>query len=481
MATTPSISSTLASAFSSASGGMDVNTLVTQLMAVENQPVDKLTAKQTSYQNKITALGTLKSKMAALQSAAQKLGSSSSSSLAAFMATPSDSTIFSASAGSTAAAGTYSLSVTSLARSQQLATVGQTSSTAAIGTGTATTVTFDFGTISGGTLTNGTYSGATFTSNGSGTQSITIDGTNNTLQGIRDAINAANMGVTATIVNDGSATPYRLALSSNSSGASNSIKITTNGADASIDSLLANNPAGVQHLQETVTAQNASFTVNGIAISKSSNTVSDAIQGVTLTLNKTTTSPATLTVARDTAGVSQAVSNFVTAYNDLFTAAKNSFAYKSGSALAGDATLNSMMSDMQNTVATPASGGTLTHLFDIGITSTPTGTLQIDNAALSSALNNNFSNVTSLFSSATGYATRFEQWSTNALDVTGTFATKTSNLNDSIKSIGNQITALQARLKLVETNYRTQFSALNVALLNMNQTSSYLSQQLSKL
>ena len=92
-------------------------------------------------------------------------------------------------------------------------------------------------TISGGTLTNGVYSGAAFTSNGSGTKSITIDSTNNTLAGIRDAINAAGMGVTATIVNDGSGTPYRLSLTSTSSGASNSLKITTSGGDAAIDSL----------------------------------------------------------------------------------------------------------------------------------------------------------------------------------------------------------------------------------------------------
>jgi flagellar hook-associated protein 2 len=458
-------------------------------MAAERLPIDKLTAKQGSYQAKITALGTLNSKVAAFQSAALKLGSSSASSLVAFTATSSDSSIFSAAAGSTAVAGTYSLAVTSLAQSQQLAAAGQTSSTTPIGTGAATVVTFDFGSIDisatnshgGGSLVGGVYTNADFIANGSGSHSITIDSSNNTLEGIRDAINAANMGVSATIVNDGSGTPYRLALSSSNSGASNSIRISTDGADATIDTLLSHNPAGTQHFQETVTAQNAVFTANGIPISKSSNTITDAIQGVTLTLNKTTTTPATLTVGRDTTAISKDVSTFVSTYNDLISAIKNSYAYKSGSALAGDATLNSLKAEMQNIVATATSSGTLTNLFDVGITSTPAATLQIDSAQLTSAISNNFSNFASLFNSATGFGTRFNSWATNVLAADGTFANKTSNLRNSITSIDTQISSIESRLKLVEYNYRQQFSSLNVAMLSMSQTSTYLSQQLARL
>ena len=198
----------------SSTTALDVPTLVSQLMAVERRPIDKLEAKITSYESKISSFGTLSSLVSSFQTAAKSL----STSLQKVATTPSDASVFSAAAGSTAVPGTYAVNVSQLAQSHNLVAAGQASSTAAIGDGTATTVTFDLGTISGGTLTNGIYSGAAFASNGSGTASITIDGSNNTLEGIRDAINAAALGVTATIVNDGSGTPYRLALTSSSSG-----------------------------------------------------------------------------------------------------------------------------------------------------------------------------------------------------------------------------------------------------------------------
>lgn len=446
-------------------------------MSIERKPIDKLNTKESSYQAKLTALGTIKSKVAALQTAAQALGSSSTSSLLAFKATPSDTTIFSATAGSTAVAGTYSLAVTALAQSQKLVAAGQTSSTAAIGDGTSTVVTFDFGTISGGTLTNGVYSGASFASGGT-TASITINSGNNTLQGIRDAINTANMGVTATIVNDGSGTPYRLALSANNGGVSNSIKISTDGANAAITSLLAHDPAGTQNLTQTVAAQNAAFSVNGIAVTKTSNTVTDVVEGVTLNLSKT--GNATLNVERDTAATTKAVSDFVTAYNDLYSSIKNSFNYKSGSALAGDSTLRSLQSEMREIMATAASGGALSNLFEVGITSKTDGTLQLDSSKLSSAMSTNFSNVASLFNSTTGYATRINTWSTSALAFDGTFANRTSSLNQSLKSLADQRTALEARMASLEKQYRSTYSSLNVTLAGMNQTSTYLTQQLSK-
>lgn len=441
-------SSTLANAFSGASGGLDVNTLVTKLMAAEHLPVDALTAKQASYQAKITALGTFNSKVSALQAAAQKLGSSSASSLSAFTATSSNTSIFSASASSTAIAGTYSLTVTSLAQSQNMVAAGQTSTTAAIGTGTSTTLNFGTG------------------------KSVVIDGTNNTLQGINDAINAANIGISATIVNDGSGTPYRLALTSTASGVSNGFTITASpGGDAAVSNLMTT-------MTQTVAAQDAAFTVNGIAITSASNTPTSAIQGVTLTLSNITATPVTLNVARDTTAVTQAVTDFVSKYNELASALKNTFAYKSGSALAGDSTLNSLRSEMQNIVSTATSSGTLTHLFDVGITSTTTGTLQLDSTKLSSAMSTNFNDVATLFNSTTGYGTRFDQWSTSVLSVDGSLAHRTSSYNTSIQTLADRISAQESRLKLVESNYRQQFSALNVAMLGMTQTSTYLSQQL---
>jgi flagellar hook-associated protein 2 len=448
---------------------LDVPSLVSQLMAAERQPINKLNTKSASFQSQISALGLITSKVAALQTAAQALGSSSSSSLLAFSATSSNTNILSATASTSAVAGNYSLNVTSLAQSQRLVAVGQVSDTATIAAGTSTTISFDFGTTAG----------AVFTPNGSGTKTVTIDSSNNTLQGIRDAINAAGIGVSATIVNDGSGFPYRLALSSDNTGASNSLKITTDGAGNGVDSLLAYDPGGTKKLTQTIAAQNAVFDVNGIAITKSSNTVTDAIQGVTLTLSSLTAplTPATLTVARDTAAISTAASTFVQAYNDLYTSMKNSTAYKSGSALTGDATLRNLQTQMRDIAATAVGSGNLTHLFDVGISFKADGTMQLDNTKLNSAMATNFNDVATLFNSATGFGTRFDQWAKSTLAIDGTIANHTAAINKSISSISDQISTLETRMTALQKQYSAQYTALDVALTRMNQTSAYLTQQ----
>ncbi len=381
---------------------IDVNSIVSQLMTVEKQPITKLDVKEASYQAKLSAFGTIKGALATFQSTLQ--GLSNASKFQTVNATPSDATIFSATAASTAIAGSYSLDITSLAQAQKLVAAGQTSSTAAIGTGAATTVTFDFGFISGGTFSavTGAYTGAAFTSNGNATKSISIDSTNNSLQGIRDAINSLKMGVTATIINDGSGTPYRLALSSDSSGANNSLKISVTGETA-VSDLLANDPAGVQHLAETVTAQNANFKVNGVTVSKSSNTVFDVIPGVTLTLNKITASTANLSIARDTTTISNSISGFVKAYNELSSTLTTISAYnpatKTGALLQGDSTVRTLQSQLRAALSTAIAGtsGALTTLSQVGVSFQKDGSLALDNTKLNNAISNNFSDIAGLF------------------------------------------------------------------------------------
>ena len=457
----------------------DVPALVSQLMGVERRPIDKLEAKVASYETKISSFGTLSSLVSTFQTAAKGL----STSLQKATATPSDTSALSATAGSSAVPGNYTVNVSQLAQSQNLVAAGQASSTAAIGDGSATTVTLDLGTISGGTLTNGVYSGAAFTSNGSGTASITIDGSNNTLEGIRDAINAAALGVSATLVNDGSGTPWRLALTSTSSGASNSIKITTSGGDGAIGNLLGYDPAGTQNLTQTLTAQNASLTVNGIAITSTSNTVSEAIQGVSLTLKSTTTTPASLTVARDTAAINTAASGFVDAYNALASQIKSRSAYgtdgKEGGTLAGDSTLRLMQEQLRNIFITPASGGTLTSLSQVGITSQKDGSLLLDSSKLNSALSENFSDVTNLFSASTGFATRLEAWADSALGAGGLIDSRTQSLKQYVKDRNEEIDRLEIRMLALEKKYTTEYTNLNLMLSRMNSTSSFLAQQLS--
>lgn len=393
------------------STNIDVNSIVSQLMAVERQPINKLNTREASYQARLSAYGSVKGALSNFQTAVQGLNSADR--FQSVKATPSDSSIFTASANSTATVGSYSLEVDSLAQSQKLVVSGQSSSTASIGTGAETTVTFDFGTISGGSFDTGTgkYTDASFASNGNGAKSITIDSSNNSLQGIRDAINAAEIGVTATLINDGYGTPYCLALSSDNNGVSNSLKISVSG-DAALATLLAHDPANnsAQNLAETVTAQNANFKINGVAVSKTSNSVSDVVQGVTFTLKKITTSAATLTVARDTAAISSSISEFVKAYNDLSTTLKNVSAYnpvsQQGAILQGDSTVRSLQSQLRSMLSTSvvgASGG-LTTLYDVGVSFQKDGTLSLDQTRLDSTIASNFSDIAGLFA-ATGKAT----------------------------------------------------------------------------
>lgn len=462
----------------STSTAFDVTTLVSQLMAVERRPIERLNTLISDTQAKISSLGTLSSLVSNFQSASLGLRLS----LEKFTATASDSGALTANALATAVPGNYAVNVSRLAQSQSVVAAGQTSSTAAIGDGTPTTLTFDFGTISGGTLTNGVYSGATFTANGSGSASLTIDATNNSLEGIRDAINAAKLGISATIVNDGSATPYRLALTSTSTGASSSIRITASGGDGAVANLLAYDPAGTQQLTQTQAAQHASLTVNGIAITSASNTVRDAIQGVTLTLRNTTATPASLTVARDTASMTTAASGFVDAYNALASQLKSRSAYgtdgKAGGVLAGDSALRLMQEQLRNIFLTPATGGTLSSLSQIGIGFQREGVLAFDSTKFNNAIANDFADVTNLLASSTGFATRLEQWGSTTLSADGLIQSRTKSLNDYVKDRTAEVDRLELRMTALEKRYTAEYTNLNLLLGRMNTTSTFLTQQL---
>ena len=461
----------------SSSTAFDVPTLVSQLMAVERRPIDRLNARITSTETKISSFGTLSGLVSGFQTAAKALNTS----LQKVAATSADPSILSATAGSTSVPGTYTVNVSQLAQSQNLVAAGRTSSTAAIGDGTATTVTFDFGT------TNGTV----FTPNGSGSKSITINGTNNSLEGIRDAINSAALGVTATLVNDGSGTPYRLALTSISSGVNNSLKITTSRVDGStdssiggsIDSLLGYDPAGTKNLTQTLAAQNANLTVNGIAVTSASNTITEAIQGVSLTLKNTTAAPTNLTITRDTAAINTAASGFVDAYNALASQIKSRSAYgtdgKGAGSLAGDGTLRLMQDQMRGIFNTPASGGTLSTLGQVGISFQKDGSLLLDSSKLNSAMSADFSGVSNLFSSSTGYATRLEAWSKSSLAAGGLLDTRTQSLNKSIKDQNQAIDKLENRMTALQKKYTQEYTNLNLMLSRMNSTSTFLTNQLS--
>ncbi len=388
--------------------GLDVNSIVSKLMQTEQQPLLDLQKKEASYQAKLSAYGALSSSLSSLQTALGTLDNLST--FQGVNATVTDSSIFSASAASTATAGSYNVNVTKLAQAQVIATAGQSSTTATIGTGTATKLTFEFGSISGGTLANGTYSGATFAVDPNrASSSVTIDNTNNSLQGIRDAINKANMGVTASIVSDGSTNPAHLVIKSNSTGATSNVKISvtaangTPGGDAALSSLLAYDPSGTQNMTQSVAGQDVAATVNGLAITSSSNTITGAIEGVTLNLAKVGSSD--VNIAANTSAVTSAVNGFVKAYNDLNSTIKNLTGYdastKQAGLLIGDSAVNNIQAQLRRMMATPLTGssGSLTTLSQIGISIDKTGVMSLNASKLSSAMSSNMKDVTALFSS----------------------------------------------------------------------------------
>lgn len=384
---------------------LDVNSIVSQLMSVEQQPLVNLSKKEASFQAQLSAIGSLKGALSTFQSAVK--GLSDISKFQSMKVTAADTSVASATATGTAAPGTYSLEVTKLAQAQKLVSVGQSSSSTAIGVGT---ITFDFGTINLGTgsfdSTTGKYTGASFASNGTGVKTVTIDSSNNSLSGIRDAINKANIGVTASVVNDGGTSPYRLVLTDTTTGKSNSMKISVSG-DAALQTLLNHDPGAApagQALSETVTAQNAEFKVDGIAITKTSNTASDVIQGVTLNLSKTNAgSPTSITVARDSSSVIGSVGQFVYAYNQINKALTDLSSYnattKQAGPLNGDATVRSIQAQIRGLLSTPISGGAtaFTVLSQAGVSIQKDGTLAVDSTKLQSAIDNNFSDIAGLF------------------------------------------------------------------------------------
>lgn len=255
--------------------------------------------------------------------------------------------------------------------------------------------------------TGGAYIGASFSQDADQSSgSITIDSTNNTLEGIRDAINKGGFGVTATIINDGSANPNHLVLTSTATGASSTMKITLNGADGGaadtdLSTLLGYDPSGVQGMTQSAAAQDSKLTINGIAVTSPNTSVTKAIPGVTLTLGQTGT--ANLVVARDTSTLSGAVSAFVTAYNVLNTQVEALGAYdattKTGGPLVGDTTLLSLQAAVRRTMTASISGlaGNLTSLSQVGIAYEKDGSLSVDTTKLGKAIDDNFNDIAGLF------------------------------------------------------------------------------------
>ena len=374
--------------------GLDVDSLVGQLVASERAPADsRLNRSEALLQAKLSAFGSLKSALSTFQSSLSSLLNLTT--FQARTATVSDAKILTVSAGTEAAAGSYNIEVSQLARAHSLASGVYSATTAVVGAGE---LTFRFGTTDYDVDTD-TYSG--FAVNAAKTEAkVTIDSTNNTLAGIRDAINAANVGVSATIVNDG--VGFRLLLSSGDTGAKNSLEVSVTESGAAGLGQLAFN-ATATNLTQTVAAQDAQLTINGLSVSSASNTVSSAIADVNLTLLSTTAgAPVSVGVAQDKATVKNAINGFVTSYNSFISTVNSISGYNAdtqqGGILLGDATLRSITSRVRSELNAAIGGSaTLQRLADIGVTTAVDGKLSVDSAALDKVLSDNFNALAGLF------------------------------------------------------------------------------------
>ncbi|MCX7205163.1 MAG: flagellar filament capping protein FliD [Proteobacteria bacterium] len=411
--------------------GMDLNGLIDKLMTAEKAPLKDLLLKEASYQAKISAYGSVKSALSAFQNSVKAL--SSVQGFKSTSATLADTSIATVTSSSLAQPGSYSLEVSQLAQNQKLTSSSFSTPNAGIGTGT---LTIQFGTVN----TQNTESTAddTFTGNANVKKaafSVTIDEKNNTLSGIRDAINSSksNTGVSASILNDG--TGNRLVLTSKDTGAENSLKISVSDADGnSTDtgglSALAYDPAGVRNLTETQAAKDAKFKIDGISVSKPTNLVGDAIQGLTINLTKVssptstgaiTLAPTTITVGSDLNGIKDSIKGFVKAYNELNKTLKEVSSYTPGNGAAaakaaplnGESSIRAIQNQMRSVVnQMQGEGSYFQSLSDVGVSfsgyttdakgvivggASPKGDLVLNEAKLQVAITSHPNDVANLF------------------------------------------------------------------------------------
>ncbi len=494
------MASTISSPSSSAIGGtltspgvgsgLDINGLITKLMTVEQIPVNALNTQEAGGQAKISAYGTLSSSVASLKTTVDALKDSTL--YAKNAANSSDSTVFGATANTVAKAGTYSITVSALASAQTLTSATFASSSSAITTAGGQ-LKFEVGTFTTGTPGSFAVGSAT---------PVTVDiPAGSSLTAIRDKINAANAGVTAKLVSvDSAGTQFKLSITSSTTGAAGSLRITA--LDSSGTALATNNTELAQLSYDptktagagneyavAAPAQDAHIQVDGVDLYRNSNVVGDAITGVAITATKL--GSATLTVASDTKSLQTAIESFVKSYNDTVALGRSlsnfNTATNTAAVLTGDSAARSLLSQLSRMMSLtgPSANTNIKYLSDIGINLQRDGSLKINTIKLQTNLQYSLPSVTSLFSStdtslsSKGFALQMSSRLDSLLAPQGLLANSVTGLQATIKSIGVRRTALQNRLVQVEKNYRAQFTALDTLVASMQQTSQYLTQQLS--
>ena len=447
-----------------AAGGsvIDVASLVSQLVTATAAPQQNLiTQKTQSVTSEISSVGTLKSALSTFQSALSAIDSPTT--FNALSASSTNSSAVTATANSNATLGSYSVSVSQLAQAQQIvsnAFAGGSSAT--VGTGTLQL----------------SLGGSSFV--------VSVTSSNDTLSGIAAAINSAsgNPGIQASIVTgtDGA----HLALTSTLSGAANTMSVAEADTGGGLSSLTYNSTSTGNYTQTTA-AQNANLTIAGVAYSSSSNTVTNALSGVTLNLLSTTSAPATLSVADNTATVSANIQAFVSAYNALVGTFNQLGGYdattNTAGPMMGNSALTLVQSQVQATLDTFVNTGSSTYnsLASIGVTTNSDGTLSVNTTTLNSVLQSNFSAVSALFSGTGGIASTLNSQMSSELASNGPIASLSQSLVQQNDALTQQSNQLNQQMSALSASLTQQYAALNTLLSSLKTTSSYLSQAFATL
>jgi len=453
--------------------GLNVESIVSQLVSLEKKPLESLQTLASSMQTKLSIYGTIKSQISALGDAAAKLGGTSSWS--AVTGTSSNAAAVGVTAGSGAAAGNLTVEVQQLAKAQATAS-------AAINTGSS---------VGAGTLSIGLgqWSGGSFTATGSAA-SVTIEATD-TLAQVATKINDAKSGVTATVLKDASG--ERLLLRSTTTGETQGFRVQAtdadgNHTDATGLSRLAYDTGTTNGATLTQAAQNARATINGVAITSASNDLKDSLPGVQLKLQQVTTAPVEIAITQDTESLRKNVQAFVDAYNaintTLGTATKYDESSKTAGSLQGDSTAVGLLNSLRGVMRSALGGGTYQRLNDIGLEMKAGGALSVNTTKLNEALNNPDA-LKALFTTDTGdnstngLGLRIKAFTSGLLDVEGTVSNKQASLKRMMERNSDDQDRVNDRISRTETRLRNMYTALDTQMAQLNSLSAYVSQQVT--
>jgi flagellar hook-associated protein 2 len=469
--------------------GLNSESIISALMAVERQPIDQLKTESSTLSTQVSSIGQLQSLAATMRDKAANLASVSLWGQKAF--TSSDSTVVTGSSAVGSASGSYAVSVQALASGQTVTSGAVASSASTLSEGT---LTIELGSWGDPATTGGPASGFSPKS-GSSAVTISIGSGDTSLASIRDKINAAGAGVTASIVND--ANGARLSLRSTSTGKENGFRLTatetTDDGDTAtgLSSLGFNAQSSSNPTSLNQSAANAQATINGIDVASATNTFSDVADGLTLTVNKVSSTPVNVTVADDTASVKTGMQDFVKAFNDLANFIKTQTAYnataKTGGPLQGDRTTIGFQWQLRGVINQGSTASsTFGRLSDIGVAMQADGTLKIDSAKLDKALANptELRKVLAADSGDTassGFMDRFRDLGNAVLNTDGSLQTREDALNASVKRNSDRQAQLEDRATSTEARLRAQYQALDTSMSKLNALSSYVTQQMTAL